>query len=226
MGNLPYLDLLAKHGIGSAHPGGLVLTRELLSREFMTENTTLLDIGCGTGQTSSYIARNYPCSITAADINPVMLQRAAQRFQAEGHRIKLVLADARQMPFPSNSFDIVLAESVTLFTTLSKSIKEYFRVSRPGGTLLDIELTAEQPFSSGEMREVKEVLGIEQIPTPDEWHRLFRYSGFSKIDIYKGIPLPHAELLSPSMYNDFMPYLFFMNRYQRKLGYRIFRCRI
>ena len=39
-----YLDCLALFGIGGAHPGGLLLTKEILSREKINEKTIILDV--------------------------------------------------------------------------------------------------------------------------------------------------------------------------------------
>lgn len=52
-----YQDALAYFGVSGAHPGGLTLTKFLLEQEKITSHTTLLDGGCGTGQTSAYIKR-------------------------------------------------------------------------------------------------------------------------------------------------------------------------
>jgi predicted TPR repeat methyltransferase len=47
-----YLDMLAKIGIDSAHPGGFKLTKNILRKLKIDHYTHFLDVGCGTCQTA------------------------------------------------------------------------------------------------------------------------------------------------------------------------------
>ena len=85
---LNYLNCLALIGIGGVHPGGLQLTKEILSREKINEKTIILDVGCGTGQTSAYMAEKYKCKIIGLDNNEMMLEKAKKRFQSEIFQLK------------------------------------------------------------------------------------------------------------------------------------------
>jgi SAM-dependent methyltransferase len=218
--------MLAKHQVEGAHPGGLQLTSEILAREYITSGTSLLDVGCGTGQTSAFIAKKYQCNVTAADINTAMLSSAFQRFREENVKVELYQADAMQLPFKQNSFDIVLAESVTIFTTIIKAVKEYFRVLKINGTFIDIELTAEIPLIARELSEICPVYGIETIPTQDEWCRTFQSCGFTRVQTAKVGNSRYWSCFTPQMALDFLPHLIIMNKYGTKLGYRIYRCKI
>ena len=110
MGKPNYLDLLAQYNIDSAHPGGLALTKSLLARETITSDTALLDVGCGTGQTTLFIAKHYPCRVVAIDLNRKMLDKAERKIALAGLNIPILRANAMNLPFRKNSFDIVLAQ--------------------------------------------------------------------------------------------------------------------
>ncbi len=45
-----YIDFLAYYGIGSAHPGGFTLTKQLLAQLPLRQGADVLEIGCGTGK--------------------------------------------------------------------------------------------------------------------------------------------------------------------------------
>ncbi|MGZ4106989.1 MAG: methyltransferase domain-containing protein, partial [Tumebacillaceae bacterium] len=93
MKELTYHDFLANFGIGGAHPGGMTMTRDILQREGIAKGTRVLDVGCGTGQTSAYLVRQFGCQVTAIDRHPLMLEKARRRFQRERLNVTLVQGD-------------------------------------------------------------------------------------------------------------------------------------
>jgi cyclopropane fatty-acyl-phospholipid synthase-like methyltransferase len=219
-----YLDLLARHGISSAHPGGMNLTLKLLETLQIDKDTRILDIGCGTGQTSAFIAQKYGCNITAIDINEEMLKRSYNRFRKEKIDVSLFQANAEELPFASQCFDILLSESVTAFTDINKSLKEYFRVLKHSGTLIAIEITSASNLDSNNMRRIKCVYNIDRIPTKREWINLFTESGFECIDSFPVAARSTNIITSSKMLKDFLPHLNVLRYYRKKLRYMSFIC--
>lgn len=75
----------------------------------------VLDAGCGTARISILIAKERPqWQITAIDLAQSMLDVAAQNIQeAELQRqISLNKVDAKKMPYPEGSFDLVISNSL------------------------------------------------------------------------------------------------------------------
>lgn len=235
-----YHDLLASFGIGGAHPGGFALTREVLQAEELTKRTRVLDVGCGTGLSAAYLARRYGCDVTALDRHDLMLEKAAKRMRREQVPVRLVKGDAERLPFGDASFDLVLSESVTIFTDLDKTLREYARVLKPGGVLLDLSMTAERPLSARELAELREVYGTRIVPTEAEWCGRLHKAGFAAVQTVKkgtvasAIPGPNAR---PGELPEFDPspdidgQLFeiwekhhdLTQRFARRLGYRVYR---
>jgi SAM-dependent methyltransferase len=218
-----YLDRLAIYGVDGAHPGGLFLTAKLLRNETITADTLLLDVGCGTGQTSTYIGSHYPCKPVAVDINPEMLEKARHKFAQYRLDIPLIRADVMNLPFRRNCFDIVLSESVTNFTRIRRAIREYYRVLKPGGILLEIEATALAPLTPKEAEAVT-ALGIQYLPTKDEWRTLFQENGFSKIRVLAVQPMNRFGVFPPEFTRFFPDFIGIMGRYRKKMGYGVYRC--
>ena len=115
-----------------------------------------------------------------------MVKRAKKRFEKENLSIQLVQGSLEKMPFPSNSFDIVLVESVLIFTNCKNSLAEIKRVLKPGGTLLLLEMTAERSLNTMEHQNMCEVYGIEKVYTEKEWVHLMKEAGFPKVEIKLG----------------------------------------
>jgi ubiquinone/menaquinone biosynthesis C-methylase UbiE len=244
--NFTYHDFLAHFGIGGAHPGGLALTIDLLKGERINSNSKVLDAGCGTGQTSAYLSRTYGCHVTALDKHPMMLQKAAQRFRKEKLDVELVRGDVENIPLAPELFDLVLVESVTVFTNISKSLKEYARVLKPKGILLDLEMTAVAPFSSQDIQQFQRLYGISQVPTEKEWKNKFQEAGLQSVEIVKEkmvasalqdlstrtnfspstVELPEfnpSDPIDPNLYDIWDEHQSLTERYSDKLKYNVYR---
>ncbi len=193
-----YHDFLAHFGIGAAHPGGFALTKELTKSESLSPQHKVLEVGCGTGQSAAYLAQTYGCQVTAIEPHPLMLQKAAQRFRKERLPIQLIQGSSEKLPFPGESFDFLLAESVTIFTNIVPSLKEYARVLRPGGVVLDIDMTAGLALTKAQQEEFKELYSIPYVPTEREWKKAFRLAGFRLANVVKKGTV--ASALSPKQH--------------------------
>lgn len=192
---MDYMDMLAKLGIGNAHPGGYAGTLRLLTHFGFGQGQSVLEVGCGTGRTACRLAA-MGCKVTAVDTHPVMLVKAEQRAAAEGVRVHWMKAQAEELPFPDNSFDRVLVESVTVFVDADKTAAEYLRVLKPGGLFLDRELLAAQPLPAELAEELRESYGIPLLRTAEEWGRLLSESGFGEIAIWDHRPM------TPQLWED------------------------
>ena len=89
-----------------------------------------LDLGCGDGRVTSELDAT---ELTAADVSPVALARAARRLP--NARVVELEPDA-VLPFDDGSFDLVLcAETIEHVRDVQLLLSEIRRVLRPGGTL-------------------------------------------------------------------------------------------
>ncbi|MFE2553066.1 class I SAM-dependent methyltransferase [Streptomyces sp. NPDC059355] len=77
----------------------------------------VLDIGCGTGETTRDLARRATGGrALGVDLSAAMLRVARQRAAAEGlQNVDFVQADAQVHPFPATAFDVAVSRSGTMF---------------------------------------------------------------------------------------------------------------
>lgn len=110
-----------------------------------SEGVKVLDVACGTGDSSIELARLMPeAQITGADISEGMMAVGRKKISNLGmdDRMKLQLADSEAMPFEDNTFDAVTAAfGVRNFEHLEKGLTEMLRVLKPGGRLCILELS-------------------------------------------------------------------------------------
>lgn len=113
--------------------------RKLLGGETARGFQSALEIGAGTGYFSlNLMSAGMIHDLTCTDISPGMLdvlQRNAQRLGLDA--VSAVLADAESLPFPDQSFDLVLGHAVLHhLPDLYQAFSEFLRVLRPGGRIL------------------------------------------------------------------------------------------
>lgn len=135
--DLSYFGIQSTWGI-TKHLGGRKATDRLVQLCAITPRSKVLEIGCGVGITSCYLAKKVGCSVTSIDLNGPMVTWARQRAEREGlaDRIAFRVADAQDLPFSDGSFDAVISESVTAFVPdKARAVSECRRVLRPGGSL-------------------------------------------------------------------------------------------
>jgi len=119
---------LAEVQVSPLHVARIQTISDMVSR--LGNGLSVLDVGCGNGIISEHIWKmgNY---VTCADL-PIMTSLAHKR------RVLLVVtADAEQLAFASNSFDVVLAfELLEHLWNPQRFLEEAYRVLRANGHLI------------------------------------------------------------------------------------------
>lgn len=175
---MDYMDLLSRLGVASAHPGGFKASIRLLEQVIQPGDLRILEVGCGTGKSACYLAKK-GLRVTALDQHPIMLEKAKKRAEKEGiTAIDWVQGNVQSLPFEDESFDVVFAESVTIFTDIAKSLKEYHRVLKPKGRLLDREMVLFEEMPESIYKEITGFFKVDKILTMDEWLNLLHQTGF------------------------------------------------
>lgn len=182
---MEYLDMLAKLGIGNAHPGGFAATLNQFKQYPLPKNSRILEVGCGTGRTSCYAA-SQGHEVTGLDIRPEMIAKAKLRAEKEQVPVQFLQGDAASLPFPDGSFDVVLVESVSIFVDTPKALSEYARVLRPGGKVYDREMVLRKSVSPEIHEELGRFFQVKKLWDTREW-----------TDLLQLIPLQHTQVEGP-----------------------------
>ena len=115
------------------------LIEELLAWSNVTQAQHILDVGCGIGGSTLYLADKFQAEATGITLSPVQAARATARAKATGlgSQVDFLVADALEMPFRDQSFDLVWSlESGEHMPDKSQFLRECSRVLKPGGTLI------------------------------------------------------------------------------------------
>lgn len=95
----------------------------------------LLDVACG-GGTAALVAERRYCEVVGIDYVPGLIDRAKARATANGQAIDFRVGDAQSLPFPDDSFDVVLSVyGVQFAPDQERAAQELLRVCKPAGKI-------------------------------------------------------------------------------------------
>jgi len=95
----------------------------------------VLDVAAGNGNATLAAARRF-AKVTSTDYVPALLDDGARRAAAERLNVTFEVADAEDLPFEDQTFDVVLSTFGAMFTPdHTRPAREMLRVTRPGGRI-------------------------------------------------------------------------------------------
>jgi ubiquinone/menaquinone biosynthesis C-methylase UbiE len=112
--------------------------RKVLGSELDRGYERSLEIGAGTGYfTLNLLQAGVVREATCTDISPGMMRTLSANAVRLGLEVRTARADAESLPFPDQSFDLVLGHAVLHhLPDLDRAFAEFHRVLRPGGRIV------------------------------------------------------------------------------------------
>jgi demethylmenaquinone methyltransferase/2-methoxy-6-polyprenyl-1,4-benzoquinol methylase len=200
----PYVDLLSS---GFSLGIDNFWRTKAVSLSGIREGERVLDVCTGTGKLALLLSRKVGPrgSVTGADFCEEMLSRARRKTGKRYRNMSYILSDAKQLPFPDNTFDAVtVAFGMRNIPDTSMALTELHRVLKPGGKYICLELTKPSArwlraiyewYVFRVMPVVAEVVvktaapylylprSINAFYPPDEFKRIIAETGFAKVTV-------------------------------------------
>lgn len=134
------LDEVTQQGLAEvletrgAEPQQRSMRADFLSDVPFPPDAQVLEVGCGTGVLTRVLAeREGVASVTGTDLAPFLVARATEAASGLGN-ISFQVADARDLPFEDESFDVVVMDSVLVHVPgPERAVAEVRRVLRRRG---------------------------------------------------------------------------------------------
>jgi ubiquinone/menaquinone biosynthesis C-methylase UbiE len=154
----------------------------------------VLDVGCGTGVVARQVASRLGASaaVTGLDLSPNMLEVAKATATREGVAIEWREGSAEQLPFPENSFDLVLCQfALMFFADKAAALAEMRRVvTRNGRVLVSVWQGLDRhPFYQTLHNVIQERLGMSALQdifalrSAAELRSLALGTGFRRVEV-------------------------------------------
>jgi SAM-dependent methyltransferase len=143
----------------------------------------VLDLACGRGSTSRFLAKRYDCHVIGLDLSRKSISIADRRAKNQGqfHRVTFAVANAEHLPLKSETFDIVVSEcSFSLLNNKKACAREINRVLKPNGILALDDITHEELSKQRELSDLQCpcFAGAESV---EEYKNIFEQVGFDLI---------------------------------------------
>ncbi|MEO8666009.1 MAG: class I SAM-dependent methyltransferase [Ignavibacteria bacterium] len=139
-------DWIVKHSLGE---NVLYNLESLTDAIEIKPGMKILDLGCGKAISSIFLAKEFGASVWAVDpkICPTANFRRIKEIGAEGWVLPLRL-NARQLPFPSHYFDIILAVDSFMYYGADFEFTEYISdFLKPGGQIGIVDICTSSMFT-------------------------------------------------------------------------------
>ncbi|MCO5187498.1 MAG: class I SAM-dependent methyltransferase [Anaerolineae bacterium] len=112
------------------------------------ERRCALDVGCGPGYLTYYLAEHFD-SVIGLDLSIAMLKSVQQNPARQTHdNITFVLGDLLRAPLPSHQFDFIGSDNALHDIALAPALTALKRLLRPGGHLMVRDLVAKDSHQS------------------------------------------------------------------------------
>lgn len=181
--------------------GGLYLAVEMLRTLRLRPGSLVLDLGCGKGATSIFLAKHYGVRVVALDLW-TSEEFLNEKFRAQGYldRISALQMDATlPLPFPQNHFDAIFCmNSFNFYGGSVNYLRHLLPHLKPGGQICIGSETLTREFTREQMETPPPVYAFRLPPpnesvnvfeddfskqhTPEWWKQLFQKSGLLSVE--------------------------------------------
>ncbi len=164
-------------------PGGVAFTNAYLTAVPIKAVDKVLDLACASGDRATWIARSRGSKVVAVDADRRYLPTVRRKSYegGSGHLVLPVAADYRNLPFPDNTFKVVLAEGAAMSLGLKQALTVWRRVVTPEGHLCVTYPGVVNKDAPAEVRQALEKRMVDPMGTLGDYHAIVRATGFELV---------------------------------------------
>lgn len=166
-------------------PGGEALYRSILRLVSLADTSEFVLVPCGRGRSATFVAESTGASGAGADPDAHMVEVATARTRghASAGRIHFEHAQMDDLPYQDAVFDLALGEiELGAARDAPAAVRELARVTRPGGTVVLVQLVWTRTLPAERQAELVERLGVRPLMLM-EWKQMLREAGIDGLHV-------------------------------------------
>ncbi len=167
------------------HVGGENETKILAEKAGIDKETILLDVCSALGGAARYLARTIGCKVTGLDATQKMIDEAIKRTQKEPFSdfIDYKLGNALDMPFKSETFDVVWGQDAWCYVTDKvRLINEAYRVLKPEGLIAFTDWLQTSNMTEKDWIDLNSFMAFPYMETLNGYEEILTKSGFKILE--------------------------------------------
>jgi ubiquinone/menaquinone biosynthesis C-methylase UbiE len=164
------------------HIGGRAASEHVLAKLALSKDHHVLDIGCGIGGTTRYMAQAFGCRVSGIDVTPEFIDAARILSERTGlaDRVDFQVASALDLPFEDTTFDAAITFHVAMNIKDRPTLyAEAARVLKPQAQFCVYDVMQGKSGSVRYPTPWAKTPGTSHLTTPDEMHKLLEQAGFA-----------------------------------------------
>ena len=140
-------------------------------RTVLPQGGDVLEVAPGPGFFAIEMAKGRAYRVTGLDVSRTMVELASANAGEAGVDVDFRLGNASAMPFADDSFDLLACSAAFKnFSEPHKALEEMYRVLRPGGNALVVDLRSDVTMS-----EIRKYFGALELSTINRWISLVTF---------------------------------------------------
>lgn len=164
------------------HFGGVAANDILARLAAIGAESRVLDVCCGMGGPSRYLAHAHGCRVTGVDMNASRIEGARKLTAMAGlaDRVGFEIGNALAMPFADATFDVVIGqEAFCHIPDKAHLIRECARVLREGGRIAFTDILATAKTTDAERQRLEEEMTFNELGSLDSYRSALAEAGFA-----------------------------------------------
>jgi tocopherol O-methyltransferase len=171
------------------HEALLNINKIIAQHAGISKEDIALDAGCGVGGSAIWMAKNIGCKVTGISLSErqITLSNASAKNENVDHLVTFLQKDYTDTGFPDNSIDVIWAiESVCYLQDKSEFLKEAYRILKPGGRVVVVDIFKKELLEGKDAEWMKRLAhgwAIQEHTTRERFEQQLAETGFTIRDI-------------------------------------------
>ena len=167
------------------HYGGVAANDALAALAGLDDKCHLLDVCCGLGGPSRYLAHNYGCRVTGIDLTQSRIEGAMRLTEMAGldNLVEFKCANALQLPFTEETFDVLVSqEAFCHVPQKDQLVAECVRVMKRGGRMAFTDILITDKTRNETKARLERELTFLELGSADHYCQAFEREGCTSIE--------------------------------------------
>lgn len=195
-------DIIEMSGVDTLHPGGFDLSKRIGDLVRFNPSLHVLDVSSGKGTFACYYASVFGCRVTGIDINKKFVEISIKKAKEKGlsNLVDFKVGDSTILPFPDNSFDVVVNECAIGLTVINNPqgvLNEMYRVAKPNGFIVIHESTWLKDLAQNIKNDLAMKIGTT-LYTVEEWSNMLTKTGAAIINVEDWSGIENMQKMRPT----------------------------